>query len=78
MARDIDYAAIAVRKSILEKFRNEPLDTLQAIAGESTIAIHHQGWIAEGSRDDLLAIVRTATDYDQFWDLLARRGKRIA
>ena len=78
MARDIDYAAIAVRNSIVEKFRTEQLDELQAIAGDTKIAIHHRGRIAEGSRDDLLANVRSATSYEHFWDLLARTGKRIA
>jgi hypothetical protein len=78
MARDIDYAATAVRTSIVEKFRLEQLDTMQAIAGDKTIAIHHNGRIAEGTRDDLLAIVRNATSYDDFWALLASKGKRVA
>ena len=80
MARDIDYAATAVRgSSIIEKFRiQEELEAMQAIAGDKTIAIHHHGRIAEGSRDDLLSIVRSATSYDDFWALLASKGKRIA
>ncbi len=78
MARDIDYAAVAVRASIVEKFRSEELQAMQAIAGDTKIGIHHQGRIAEGTRDDLLAIVRGATSYSNFWELLASKGKRIA
>ncbi len=78
MARDIDYAAVAVRKSIVDKFRSEPLDAMEAIAGDTMIGIHHSGRIAEGTRDDLLAIVRGSTSYDHFWELLANEGKRIA
>lgn len=75
MQRDIDYAAVAVRKAILEKFGDAELEDLKAVAGERTISIRHSGRKAEGTRDDLLAVVRKSASYTEFWDVLEREGK---
>jgi len=75
MARDIDYAATAVRKAIVEKFYKDPLQDLETIAGERTISIQHDGRTAEGTRDDLLAAVRKATSYPNLWEVLATAAK---
>jgi hypothetical protein len=77
MARDIDYAAVAVRKAIVEKFRNEPLEDLRAVAGDRTITLQHQGRVAEGIRDDLLAAVRQATSYANLWEVMQSGGKCV-
>ena len=74
MARDIDYAATAVKKAILEKFWKTPLPNLEVVANDKTISIRNDGHTAEGTRDDLLAAVRQATDYDQLWTALAQKG----
>ena len=78
MARDIDYAAIAVKNAIVEKFgRSNELNDLDITAGEKWIAVSHQGQIAEGSRDDLLAAVRGAGTYEELWEALPKkRGPR--
>ncbi len=69
MARDIDYAATAVNKAIVEKFgRRHALDDLRVVANEKTISIHHAGRMAEGTRDELLAKLRKAETYDDFWN----------
>jgi hypothetical protein len=73
--RDIDYAADAVRKSIVEKFINVDLTDLQVVSGERTISVQHAGQLAEGTRHDLLAAVRKATDYDDFWKTLKNDDK---
>jgi hypothetical protein len=78
MARDIDYAATAVKKAIVEKFYRDELQDMEAIAGDKTIAIHHKGRVARGTRDDLLAAVRKATSYDNLWDVLASEGRCMA
>lgn len=75
MARDIDYAAIAVKKAIVEKFRTADLTDLETVAGENTIAIRQQGRVAEGTRDNLLAAVRKATSIDNLWEVLAQQGR---
>ena len=69
--RDIDYAAIAVNKAIVEKFSDIELQELQVTAGERTLHVEHDGRKAEGTRDDLLANVRKATSYADFWETLA-------
>ncbi|NLE38734.1 MAG: hypothetical protein GX621_11985 [Pirellulaceae bacterium] len=69
--RDIDYAAVAVKKAIVEKFSDVALDNLQVMAGDRTIYVEHDGRNAEGTRDDLLAAVRRATDYDDLWKTFA-------
>ncbi len=78
MARDIDYAAIAVQKAIVNKFHPLELQDVQAIAGDKTIAIHHNGRVARGTRDDLLAAIRKATSYDNLWEVFANEGKCVA
>jgi hypothetical protein len=68
MARDIDYAAIAVNKAIVEKFgRTNELANLEVTANEKTITVRHADQVAEGTRDDLLAAVRAADSYAQLW-----------
>jgi hypothetical protein len=76
MRRDIDYAAVTVKTAIVEKFgRQNDLQDLDVSAGEKTISIHAAGRIAEGTRDNLLAAVRKATTYPEFWEVLAREGR---
>ncbi len=75
--RDIDYAAVAVKKAIVEKFRDTALEDLQTVAGERTISIHHAGRKAEGVRGDLLAAVRKARSYANFWEVLESDGRCI-
>ena len=74
--RDIDYAAVAVKNAIMEKFGNVELQELQVIAGDRTISVEHEGRIAEGTRDDLLAAVRKATSYANLWEVLAKDGRQ--
>jgi hypothetical protein len=76
-ARDIDYAAVAVKKAIVEKFKDTALEDLQTVAGERTISIHHAGRKAEGTRGDLLTAVRKATSYANFWEVLESDGRCI-
>jgi hypothetical protein len=76
MARDIDYAAIAVKVAIMEKFgRKNELQDLDVIANERTISVDHGGRMAEGTRDDLLAAVRAADSYAHLWEVLPPRRK---
>ena len=78
MARDIDYAATAVKKAIVEKFgRKNELQNLAVTADEKTISIRDGRRIAEGTRDDLLAAVRAADSYARLWERLATHGKSI-
>jgi hypothetical protein len=70
MARDIDYAALAVKKAIVEKFPRENLEDLQVIAGDKTLSVEHGNRVSEGTRDSLLAAVRQAASYDNLWELL--------
>jgi hypothetical protein len=73
MARDIDYAAIAVSNAIVEKFgRANELKDLKVTANEKTISVCDAGQIAEGTRDQLLAAVRAADSYAQLWVSLTR------
>ncbi|MGD9724428.1 MAG: hypothetical protein AB7O59_24245 [Pirellulales bacterium] len=72
MARDIDYAAIAVNNAIVEKFgRANELTDLEVVANDQTISVRHAGQVAEGTRDNLLAAVRAADTYAQLWIELA-------
>ena len=76
MARDIDYAATAVKSAIVEKFgRSSDLQRLQVIANEKTISVSHERRTAEGTRDALLAAVRAANSYDELWELLPTSSK---
>lgn len=74
MARDIDYAAAAVKRSIEGKFgRQAELAELDVTAGEKTIIVSHGEHRGEGTRDNLLADVREATSYEHLWELWDRR-----
>ena len=75
--RDIDYAAVAVKKAIVEKFSDAALEDLQTAAVEKTISIHHVDRKAAGTRDDLLAAVRKATSYANLWEVLESDGRCI-
>ena len=78
MARDIDYAATAVKTAIVEKFgRHNDLAELAVTAKERTISVQHAGREAEGTRDDLLAAVRRAGDYDALWQELPRSRRSV-
>ena len=73
MRRDIDYAAVAVKTAIVEKFgRREELDSLEVTAGERTIVVQHNEDTIEGTRDDLLARVRKAEELSHLWNGPAR------
>lgn len=75
MARDTDYAAIAVKTAIVDKFgRKADLEGLLLTANERTITIQHANRAAEGTRDDLLAAVRAADSYEKLWSLLPARA----
>ncbi|HEY4311180.1 MAG TPA: hypothetical protein VGN12_17150 [Pirellulales bacterium] len=68
MARDIDYAAAAVNRAIVEKFgRSNELQKLTLTAGENTITARDGDHTAEGTRDDLLATLRGSETYADFW-----------
>ena len=68
MARDIDYAAIAVKTAMVEKFgRQNDLSDLSLLAHERTISVQHGPHKVAGTRDDLLAAVRAADNYEEFW-----------
>lgn len=68
MARDIDYAAVAVHKALVEKFgRKADLQALEVKAGETTISIEDGPYSVQGTRDNLLAAVRAADSYEAFW-----------
>jgi hypothetical protein len=69
--RDIDYAAVAVNTAITEKFaRYADLAALEVTANERTITVRDGERVAEGSRDDLMAAIRKAGDYDELWKVL--------
>lgn len=63
MKRDLDYAAVAVQAAIQDKFsRQHDLSKLKVEALESTIRISLNNHHTQGSRDQLLALVRNALD----------------
>jgi hypothetical protein len=71
MLRDIDYAAAAVQRSIVEKFGGtQNVENLRVIAKENTISVDDGDRSGEGTRDDLLAAVRKAQSYDHLWQVL--------
>jgi hypothetical protein len=71
MARDIDYAAIAVKNALVEKYaRGNDLQDLEVIALDRTIVIQHAGRKAEGTRHDLLSAIRNADSYERLWEEL--------
>jgi len=68
MARDIDYAAIAVKNAIVEKFgRHHDLTGFDSVAGEREILISDGDNSLEGTRDSLLAAIRAAETYPDLW-----------
>ena len=74
--RDIDYAAIAVRNAITEKFgRSSPLEGLEITAGEKTIVIRDGAHRREGTRDHLLAAVRSCESYASLWESVPGQGQ---
>jgi hypothetical protein len=74
MPRDIDYAAIAVKNSIVEKFgRQNDLSTLEVMAGQHEILISDGVHSIEGSRDKLLAAIRAAQTYADLWHSPSKR-----
>jgi hypothetical protein len=78
MARDIDYAATAVKNAVLEKYGSaNSLDDLRVVANDRTISIFHAGQMAEGTRDRLLATVRAASSYEDLWTALTTRKDLI-
>jgi hypothetical protein len=75
MARDTDYAAIAVQTAIVGKFgRDSDLQNMAVTANERTISLSDGTRDAEATRDDLLAAVRAADSYPKLWEILVARG----
>jgi hypothetical protein len=71
MLRDIDYAATAVQRAIIEKFgRSHDVQELRVTANENTISLADAERIGEGTRDALLAAVRKAESYDHLWQIV--------
>ncbi len=71
--RDIDFAAAAVKKALVEKFgRDNELADLSVEAGETTISVRDGKQNAEGTRDNLLAGIRAAGSYSDVWRLWGR------
>jgi hypothetical protein len=78
MLRDIDYAATAVQRAIVEKFgRRDDVQDLRVIAKENTISLEHTGRSAEGTRDALLAAVRKADSYEQLWKVVPGSNSEV-
>lgn len=74
MARDIDYAAIAVKNAIVEKFgRYHDLAALEVVAGEREILISDGNNALEGTRDNLLAAIRATETYPDLWQGAEKR-----
>ncbi len=72
MARDIDYAAVAVKTAIVEKYgRQCELQDLNVTAQDKTIEVRDGRKVAEGTRDDLLAALRKSGTYEELWQELA-------
>ncbi len=70
MKRDIDYAASAVNKSMVEKFGGKcDLGGLTVVALESVIRLEDGQRRSEGTRSFLMSTIRKAETYDQFWQL---------
>ena len=75
--RDIDYAAMAVKTAIVEKFgRHNSLENLQVVANENTISVLDGDHAAEGTRDNLLAALRKAGSYENLWQIFPRGAAR--
>lgn len=74
MKRDIDYAADAVQRAFLDKFRDETSEeTLHVTALERTILIEDRGMRAEGTRDELQGLIRKSATIENFWDCFPQR-----
>ena len=71
MARDIDYAATAVKTAIEEKFgvKND-LQDLSVNAQEKTIIVRDGERKLEGTRDNLLSAVRKSDSYEELWQAI--------
>jgi hypothetical protein len=75
--RDIDYAAIAVKTAVVEKYgRTDSLENLHVVAKEATIALTDGEHAAGGTRDNLLIALRKSGSYRNFWDLAASSSPR--
>lgn len=69
MMRDIEYAALAVRRQIVEKFgAQEDLTTLTVQAAETVILVDDGKQHIEGTRDNLLAWLRRSNSYRAFFE----------
>jgi hypothetical protein len=70
--RDIDYAAVAVKNAIVDKFgRKNELQDLTVVADEKTIVVRDGAKVGAGTRDDLLAALRKSETYEALWAELA-------
>jgi len=68
MSRDIDYAAIAVKTAIVEKFgASSELKELAVDAQVRTILVRDGKHVLEGTRDQLLSAVRKSESYARLW-----------
>ena len=68
MARDTDYAAVAVNEAIVQKYgRAEDLSELKVVANDRTLTVKHGEHRVESTRDNLLAAIRTAASLAEFW-----------
>ena len=66
--RDIEYAALAVRRQIVDKFgAQHDLSTLTVVAGENSILVEDGEQRIEGTRDNLLAGLRGSSSYREFF-----------
>jgi hypothetical protein len=75
--RDIDYAAIAVKTAVVEKYgRTHSLENLRVVAKEATIALSDGEHMVEGTRDNLLIALRKSGSYQNFWELAASSSPR--
>jgi hypothetical protein len=78
MLHDIDYAARAVKAAIVEKFgRSEKLDALEVVANERTLSVLDGERLAEGTRDNLLAMIRKSDSYKNLWQTLMVSGEQL-
>lgn len=77
MASDLEHAAVAVRRAIVEKFWKSPLDDLSVTAADRFLSIQHEGRRAVGTRDDLLAALRKSATYENFWEVLNEEGRCV-
>jgi|GEM_PF-2534570 len=79
MTRDIDYAAAAVNRAIIEKFgRANELAQLTVAVRDNTIAVCDGDCKVEGTRDNLLAALRRAESYADFWQLVPQMNDSSA